>query len=316
MDTKKIIGEILDNVSQVIVGKEAVAEKMLVAMLAEGHVLLEDVPGVGKTTLAKAFAKTLDLGFRRIQFTPDLMPSDITGISIYNQKSGEFEFKIGPIMAQVILADEINRTSPKTQASLLEAMEERQVTVDGNTIKLPKPFMVIATQNPIEYEGTFPLPEAQIDRFLLKLSISYPNRLQEKKILRRFMDKSPIEDLLAIAGSGEIEQLQAITKQIFVDESIDDYIVEIVEKTRNHKDLYLGASPRASLALFKSSQALALIRGRNYVIPDDIKEMVMPVLCHRLILKPEVRMQRKSVESIISEILSTVTVPVVKRNDK
>lgn len=311
---KNKLPEVINNVSKVIIGKKEVTEKVLVALLSGGHVLIEDVPGVGKTTLVNAIAKSIGCSFRRIQFTPDLVPSDITGLTVYNMKKGEFEYKQGPIVSNIILADEINRSSPKTQSSLLEAMQERQITVDGSTYMLPSPFMVLATQNPIEYEGTFPLPEAQLDRFTLRISMGYPNFSEEKRILSAYKGEDPIKSLQAVASEADIETMQQEVQKVFIDESIQDYIIQIVQLTRNHSDIYLGCSPRASLALFNTGRALAYIRGREYVIPDDIKELVYVTLAHRLILKSEARIQGKEENSVLADIIKSVHVPVVKLN--
>jgi MoxR-like ATPase len=312
---KTKIPEIINNVSKVIIGKREVTEKILVALLSGGHVLIEDVPGVGKTTLVNAIAKSIGCSFKRIQFTPDLVPSDITGITVYNMKNGEFEYRQGPIASNMILADEINRSSPKTQSSLLEAMQERQITVDGNTYKLPRPFMVLATQNPIEYESTFPLPEAQLDRFTLRITMGYPNFMEEKKILAAYKEEEPLSKLQAVVTEQEVEMMQKEVEKIFVDESIQDYIIQITQLTRNHNDIYLGCSPRATLALFNAARALAYIRGREYVIPDDVKELVYATLTHRLILKSEAKIQGKDENSVLSDIIKSVRVPVVKLND-
>jgi MoxR-like ATPase len=312
---KTKIPEIINNVSKVIIGKREVTEKILVALLSGGHVLIEDVPGVGKTTLVNAIAKSIGCSFKRIQFTPDLVPSDITGITVYNMKNGEFEYRQGPIASNMILADEINRSSPKTQSSLLEAMQERQITVDGNTYKLPRPFMVLATQNPIEYEGTFPLPEAQLDRFTLRITMGYPNFMEEKKILAAYKEEEPLSKLQAVVTEQEVGMMQREVEKIFVDESIQDYIIQITQLTRNHNDIYLGCSPRATLALFNAARALAYIRGREYVIPDDVKELVYATLTHRLILKSEAKIQGKDENSVLSDIIKSVRVPVVKLND-
>lgn len=311
---KNKLPEVISNVSKVIIGKKDVTEKILIALLSNGHVLIEDVPGVGKTTLVNAVAKSIGCSFKRIQFTPDLVPSDITGLTVYNMKKGEFEYKEGPIVSNIILADEINRSSPKTQSSLLEAMQERQITVDGSTYMLPKPFMVLATQNPIEYEGTFPLPEAQLDRFTLRISMGYPNFSEEKKILMTYKEEDPLSKLQAVAAEEDIAVMQQEVEKVFVDDSIQDYIIQIVQLTRNHSDIYLGCSPRASLALFNASRALAYIRGREYVIPDDVKELVYATLAHRLIIKSEARIQGKEENSVLTEIVKSVRVPVVKIN--
>lgn len=297
------------NIQQVMVGKRREIQYVLVALLAGGHVLVEDVPGVGKTTLVRALARSLGCQFRRIQFTPDLLPSDVTGVSVYNQGSGQFEFRPGPVFSQVVLADEINRTSPKTQSALLESMEEGQVTVDGVTHPLPRPFLVLATQNPIEYEGTFPLPEAQLDRFLLRLQIGYPRPEEERLIVERSR-QLPLERLQAVAQTEDVLQAQARVAEVFVESSVQDYIVRLVQRTRQHPDVYLGASPRGSIALSRSSQALALIRGRSYVTPDDVKELAPATLAHRLILKPESRFYGGTPEKVLADVLSQVPVPV------
>lgn len=311
---RDLIPGIVENVSKVIVGKREGIEKILVALLSGGHVLIEDVPGVGKTTLVHAIAKSIGCSFKRIQFTPDLLPSDITGITIYNMNKGEFEFRQGPINANIVLADEINRSSPKTQSSLLEVMQEKQVTVDGNTYKLPQPFMVLATQNPIEYEGTFPLPEAQLDRFTLRVSMGYPTFVEEKKILATFKGESPLEKLQPVVSGEDIATMQKETEEIFVDESIQDYIIQITQATRTNKDIYLGASPRGTLSLFNASRALAYIKGRDFVIPDDVKTLVVPTIAHRLLIKSEARVQGRDEQTILSEIMKTIRVPVVNGN--
>jgi len=297
------------NIQQVMVGKRREIQYVLVALLAGGHVLVEDVPGVGKTTLVRALARSLGCQFRRIQFTPDLLPSDVTGVSVFNQGTGQFEFRPGPIFGQVVLADEVNRTSPKTQSALLESMEEGQVTVDGVTHPLPRPFLVLATQNPIEYEGTFPLPEAQLDRFLLRLQIGYPRPEEERLIVERSR-QLPLERLQPVAQSEGVLQAQAEVAEVFVEPSVQDYIVRLVQRTRQHPDVYLGASPRGSIALSRSAQALALIRGRNYVAPDDVKELAPVTLAHRLILKPESRFYGGTPEKVLADVLSQVPVPV------
>lgn len=310
---KEKIQAVIDNAAKAIVGKQEVVEKILVALLAGGHVLLEDVPGVGKTTLVHAIAKSVGCSFRRIQFTPDLLPSDITGVTVYNMKKGEFEYKQGPVSANVILADEINRSSPKTQSSLLEAMQEGQVTVDGNTYLLPKPFIVLATQNPIEYEGTFPLPEAQIDRFAVRLTMGYPTYTEEKNILRYHKGEDPLTHIAPVIGEADILEMQKAVEQIYVEDAIYDYIVQIIHASRGHKDVYLGCSPRGTLALFNNCRALALIRGREYVLPDDVKELAYCTLAHRILLKSEARIQGKDPDTVISEILKSVRVPVAAK---
>lgn len=305
--------KIIDNVEKVIVGKRDVIQYSLVALLCGGHVLLEDVPGVGKTMLIRAIAKSIGLEFKRIQFTPDLLPSDVSGVSIYNQKTMEFEFRPGPIMGNVVLADEINRTSPKTQAALLEAMEEGSMTVDGVTYALPKPFFVLATQNPIEYEGTFPLPEAQLDRFLLKLSMGYPQVPDEVDLLRRIQNQHPIEELEAVIDAAQLQELQRNVKEVHLEESLRHYIVAITQGTRQHHAVYLGASPRGSIALMKTSQAVAFLRGRDYVVPDDIRELVYFTLAHRIILKSESRLSGITVEEVLQEAVGRVPVPVFQK---
>lgn len=307
------IVKIIDNISKVIIGKTEEVKLVLVALLSGGHVLIEDVPGVGKTSLVKALAKSINADFKRIQFTPDLLPSDVIGVSIYNPEKGVFEFKQGPIMSQILLADEINRTSPKTQSSLLEAMEERQVTVDGKTYMLPRPFMVIATQNPIEYDGTFRLPEAQLDRFMIKVNLGYPDIKHEIEMLKRFEALDPLEDLKPVVSIMEILKMQNEVKSVYVDDSILDYIITIVNNTRNLSTVLLGASPRAAISLMKASQAKAFIEGRNYVLPDDVKYLSVPVLSHRIILKNEARFNNLDERSVIKDILNATKVPVVKK---
>jgi len=301
---------ILDNIGKVIVGKREVIKLVLVALLTEGHLFIEDVPGIGKTMLAKATASSLGCVFKRIQFTPDLLPSDVTGIYYFNQKTSEFEFRPGPIVANIVLADEINRATPRTQSCLLEAMQERHVTVDIKTVPLPRPFMVIATQNPVELEGTFPLPEAQLDRFLLKLKLGYPTEDEEGTILQRFQEENPLDNLKAVVEAAELLELQKLSRKVHVSESVRNYIVNITQATRNHGGIKLGASPRASLSLYLAAQSLAAIQGRNYVVPDDVKQLASPVLAHRLIVKAETGLRGQSAESIVAEILSRVPVPV------
>jgi MoxR-like ATPase len=298
------------NVARVIVGKDETIELLLVALFCEGHVLLEDVPGIGKTMLAKALAKSLGGSFQRIQFTPDLLPSDITGVSVFNQKSGQFEYRAGPLHAQIILADEINRAGPRTQAALLEAMEERQVTVDGITHALPRPFLVLATQNPVELEGTFPLPEAQVDRFLMRVALGYPNEDDERAILRRFRETNPLDTLAPVVRADEILALQKIARQVFVHPAVEEYIVRVARATRGDKAIQLGASPRGSLALYHTAQALAAIQGRAFVLPDDVKRLLQPVLEHRLITTSQSRVRGRAVADILKEIAQRVPVPV------
>lgn len=301
---------IRENIARVIVGKEAVVDLLLVALLCEGHVLIEDVPGIGKTTLAKALARSLDCSFRRIQFTPDLLPSDITGVNVFNQKTGEFEFRPGPVMAQIVLADEINRAGPRTQSALLEAMQERQVTADGVTHPLPRPFLVLATQNPVELEGTFPLPEAQIDRFLLRVGLGYPDAAEERAILRRFREEDPLERLQPVVSAEEVLAMGGRCRQVFVHEAVEGYIVDIVRASRTSPEVRLGISPRGTLALYRTSQALAAIRGRDYVIPDDVKTLAIPVLTHRLIPATHTRIKGGSREGLVAALLEQVPVPV------
>jgi MoxR-like ATPase len=300
------------NVEQVMVGKRPMIELILIALLCEGHVLIEDVPGIGKTTLAKAIARSLGCTFRRIQFTPDLLPSDVTGISFFNQKQSEFEFRPGPIIAQIVLADEINRATPRTQSALLEAMEERQITVDGETRLLPRPFVVLATQNPIELEGTFPLPEAQVDRFLLRVKLGYPTAAEESQMVQRFEQQNPLDSLQAVMSDVELMALCAEARSVRVEESVRNYIVSIVRATREHPAVELGASPRGSLALHRTSQALAAIRGRDFVIPDDVKYMAPFVLTHRVIISPQTRLRGRTAAEILREIVGNVPVPVEK----
>lgn len=300
---------VVDNIGNVIVGKDDVIRLVFVALLAGGHCLIEDVPGVGKTMLVRALAKSLGCDFRRIQFTPDLLPSDVTGVSIYNQKTQEFEFRAGPVFGQIVLADEINRTSPKTQSALLEALEERNVTVDGTTYQLPQPFMVLATENPIEFEGTFTLPEAQLDRFLLKFSMGYPSLNDELSILDRQRLKHPIDDLSPVATAEDVHAWRGEVSEVFVDPSVRRYIVEIVQSTRSHDKVYLGASPRASLALFKASQSLAYVSGRTYVVPDDVRLLTPHVLSHRVLLSAEARLSGLDVDAVVAEIVSSVRIP-------
>jgi len=304
-----ILEAVLRNVEGVIVGKRDEVELALIALACQGHLLIEDVPGVGKTVLAKSLARSIGCQFKRIQFTPDLLPSDVTGVSIYNQKTGEFEYRPGPVIAQVVLADEINRATPKTQASLLEAMEERQVTVDGTTYEMPRPFMVLATQNPIEYEGTFPLPEAQLDRFMLRLKLGYPARDDEVIILDRQQYSHPVEALEQVTSSDDLLAAQAEVRQVHVNAELRQYIVDLSSATRRHPDVYLGASPRGSLALFRAAQARALLRGRDYAIPDDVKALAESALAHRLIVNPSARVRGVGATEILAEILRAAPVP-------
>jgi MoxR-like ATPase len=305
-----VAARIKDNVEKVLVGKGGVIELTLAALFSGGHILIDDVPGIGKTTLARSLASSLDCSFKRIQFTTDLMPSDITGINYYNQKSGDFEFRAGPIIAQVVLADEINRATPRTQSALLEAMAEGQLTVDGTTIPLPSPFLVIATQNPIELEGTFPLPEAQLDRFMLRLRLGYPREEEEEAMLSRFETEDPLSTLSPVAGEADVTGLQQRIREIRFDPVLRNYLVQLVQATRCHADVELGASPRASIGLYRCSQALAAIRGREYVTPDDIKGLAPFALAHRVILRPQARLRERNADSVIEDILAQVPVPV------
>jgi MoxR-like ATPase len=307
-NVQELAERVVANVERVIVGKHGEVRMALVALLCEGHILIEDVPGVGKTMLAKAISKSIGCSFRRIQFTPDLLPSDVTGLSIFNQKTQEFEFRPGPIMAQVVLADEINRATPKTQSALLECMEERQATIDGVTYPMPSPFLVIATQNPIEYEGTFALPEAQLDRFMLRLRLGYPKAMEEIVILDEQKRLHPIEELGQVLSLEELRQMQSAIKEIYVDQSVAEYIVRLVTATREHADIYLGASPRGSINLYRSSQALAALDGRDYVIPDDVKQLGVAVLAHRLIVKSQASLREVDPDSIVREVLAEVPI--------
>ncbi|WP_075980519.1 AAA family ATPase [Bacillus massilinigeriensis] len=304
------IEKIINNIEKVMIGKRDVTELSIVALLAGGHVLLEDVPGVGKTMMVRALAKSVNAQFRRIQFTPDLLPSDVTGVSIYNPKEMEFQFRPGPIMGNIILADEINRTSPKTQSALLEGMEEGSVTIDGVTYRLEKPFFVMATQNPIEYEGTYPLPEAQLDRFMLKLKMGYPEIDEEMEVLHRAQGIAPIEELQPVIHLDELIALQHLIKEVHVDDTIKRYIVDIANQTRGHGNIYLGASPRGSIALMKAAQAYAYMYGRDYCIPDDIQRLAPAVFSHRMILKSEAKFEGITAEDIIQRIISRVPVPI------
>jgi MoxR-like ATPase len=313
MTTLEQTGEkVLANVERVIVGKHHEVRLALVALLCRGHLLIEDVPGTGKTVLAKAIARSLGCSFRRIQFTPDLLPSDVTGLSIYNQKTQEFEFRPGPIMSQVVLADEINRATPKTQSSLLESMEERQATVDGTTYAMPDPFLVIATQNPIEYEGTFALPEAQLDRFMLRIRLGYPQPLDEVMILDEQKRRHPLEQLEVVCSVDELRGMQNAIRDIYVDPSVAEYIVRLVGATRTHPDVYLGASPRGSIALYRAGQALAGLMGRDYVIPDDVKSLAEPALAHRLIIKTSSSIHDIQSGNVVRELLDSIPIEGIR----
>jgi MoxR-like ATPase len=305
---------VVSNVKRVIVGKDDAVRLTLIAVLSQGHVLIEDVPGVGKTVLTKAIARSIGCSFKRIQFTPDLLPSDVTGVSIFNQKTDNFEYRPGPIFSQFVLADEINRATPKTQSALLEAMEEGQVTVDGTTYRLPTPFLVMATQNPIEYEGTFPLPEAQLDRFLMNISLGYPQPADEVAVLERQQFAHPLDSLNQVISADELQQVQAAVREVVVKREIAQYIVDIVSATRQHPNAYLGASPRGSLALYRTSQVLAAMRGRGYVRPDDVKLLVPATLSHRIIVAPAARQRRVTATSILEEVLGQVASPDTPAN--
>jgi MoxR-like ATPase len=314
MGTIAQIGDrVLDNVERVIVGKHDEVRLALVALLCRGHLLIEDVPGTGKTVLAKSIARSLGCTFRRIQFTPDLLPSDVTGLSIYNQKTQEFEFRPGPIMSQVVLADEINRATPKTQSALLECMDERQATIDGVTHPMPDPFLVIATQNPIEYEGTFALPEAQLDRFMLRIRLGYPGLLDEIRVLDDQKVTHPLDELEEVCTGDELRELQAAVREIYVDPVVSNYIVRLVASTRAHPDVYLGASPRGSIALYRAAQALAGLLGREYVIPDDVKTLAEPALAHRVIIKTASTIHDVSAAHVVRELLDSTPIETVRR---
>lgn len=307
--------KIIANVEKVIIGKHKQILLAVAAYLCEGHILLEDLPGVAKTMLARALARSMGCSFKRIQCTPDLLPTDVTGVSIYNQKTAEFEFRPGPIFAQTVLADEINRATPRTQAALLEAMGERRVTVDGQTYALKPPFLVLATQNPIDHEGTFPLPEAQLDRFLIRLSLGYPNLDEESEMLSRLQHTHPIDEIGPVVSAADFTTCQQAVREVYVDDSVKRYLLEIIKGTRRHDDILLGASPRASIALYRAGQARAAVLGRAFVIPDDIKRLALPVLVHRLILRPESRLRKVSLPGLVEEIVSDVRVPVLDQED-
>jgi MoxR-like ATPase len=311
-EVQKVAETIIDNVGKVIFGKREAIELTVIGLLCQGHILIEDVPGVGKTMLARSLSRSIGCLFSRIQFTPDMLPSDVTGVSVFNQKTREFEFRPGPIMAQIVLTDEINRATPKTQAALLEAMEERQITVDGATYPLSEPFLVLATQNPIEYEGTFPLPEAQLDRFLLRINLGYPDKHVEIEVLDSQQYQHPINRIDQVVDERELLSAQEALREVYVDPLIKTYIVEVVSQTRRHPEVYLGASPRGSLTLYRTAQAYAAIRGRDYVIPDDIKTLVQPALAHRMIVSPAARIKDVSSDAILSDILASVPVPGAK----
>jgi MoxR-like ATPase len=310
VDVAAVANKIVANIEKVIIGKRQQITLCLVAYLCEGHILLEDVPGVAKTMLARALARSVGCSFKRLQCTPDLLPTDVTGVSIFNQKTTEFEFRPGPIFAQTLLADEINRTTPRTQSALLEAMAERRVSADGTTYTLKPPFLVVATQNPIDHEGTFSLPEAQLDRFLIRLSLGYPSLDEEGRMLERLQHGHPIDDLPTVVPAADILACQEAVRDLHVDPKVRKYMLEIVHGTRQHEDVLLGGSPRASIALFRTAQALAAIGGRNFVLPDDVKRMVQPVLGHRIILKPESRLRKITTEELLKDVVSDVAVPV------
>jgi len=312
VNVQEIAQRIVDNVERVIVGKREAVQLTVIALLCEGHLLIEDVPGTGKTMLAKSVARSLGCTFRRIQFTPDMLPSDVTGVSVFNQKTREFEFRPGPVMAQIVLTDEINRATPKTQSALLEAMEERQVTVDGVTYPMKRPFLVLATQNPIEYEGTFPLPEAQLDRFMMRISLGYPSAADEITMLDRQQFTHPVTTLEQVVTAEELLRAQEEVKKVTLNDLVKEYIIRLVTATRRHPDVYLGASPRGSIALYKTAQARAAVEGRDYVIPDDIKALAMATLAHRLIISPSARIKNVDPKAVIQEVLNSVPVPGVR----
>jgi MoxR-like ATPase len=308
---QQLVEKIINNVEKVIIGKRTTVQLSVIALISQGHLLIEDAPGVGKTMLARSLAKSIDCTFKRIQFTPDMLPGDITGVSVYNQKTTDFEFRPGPVIAQIVLADEINRATPKVQSALLECMEEHQITVDGTTYKMPSPFHIFATQNPVEYEGTFPLPETQLDRFLLRISLGYPSTSDEMTIIERQQYTHPIEQLDSVIETSEVLMLQETVKKIYVDDLIKQYIVSLVDATRHHPSIYLGSSPRGSLALFRTAQSRALMEGRDYVLPDDIKYLAEPVLSHRIKLIAASSSQDGSAGTYLADILDTLPVPGV-----
>lgn len=307
---RNTVERIRRQVAQVIIGKEHTVDLLLIALLCEGHVLLEDVPGIGKTTLAKTLARTVRCSFSRIQFTPDLLPSDITGVNVYNQRENQFEYRPGPVMAQMVLADEINRAGPRTQSALLEAMEERQITVDGVTRPLPYPFLVLATQNPVEMEGTFPLPEAQVDRFLMRVALGYPAREEERLMLRRFRTQNPLAALEPVVGVDDIRTAGAICRRVYVHPVVEDYLLDLVRASREDAGVELGVSPRGTLALLRAAQAWAALNGRAFVIPDDVKQMAQPVLGHRLVLRPDARLHGHTADAVLARLLQATPVPV------
>ena len=316
MEAVAIAARLRQNVSKVIIGKEPTIDLMLIALACQGHLLLEDVPGTGKTMLAKTLSRSLQLDFRRVQFTPDLLPSDVTGVSVFNEATAQFEFRKGPVFTNVLLADEINRATPRTQAALLECMEERQVTTDGETRPLGDPFLVMATQNPIEQEGTFPLPEAQLDRFLMRLSLGYPSAEEEARLLSRFAQSNPLDILEPVACAEDLWAVRAVAASVLLGEAVSSYIIAVVRATREHEALRLGASPRATLALMRSARARAALLGRTFVLPDDVKELVKPVLSHRLILKNQYRLRGLSQEAVLDSVLGQVPVPVLPDTDR
>ena len=315
-DVAATANKLIANVEKVIIGKRQQLAFAVVAYFCEGHVLLEDVPGVAKTMLARALARSVGSLFKRLQCTPDLLPTDVTGVSVFNQKTAEFEFRPGPIFAQTVLADEVNRATPRTQSALLEAMAERRVTVDGQTYSLKAPFLLIATQNPIDHEGTFPLPEAQLDRFLVRLSLGYPTMAEEGKMLERLQHGHPIDDLSPVVSAADFVACQQAVREVYVDARVRKYLLQLIEATRQHEDLHLGGSPRASIALFRTGQALAAISGRNFVLPDDIKKVAHAVLAHRLILRPESRLRKITAATIVNEIVTEIAVPVIEHEEE